>query len=512
MKTATNADEFLDMADQFRLGELPTEQPHPLTANLSELAKHDLPQAITTLKEVDLVALEKLHGYAAGISELAKALGETFAAGGRVFLCGCGATGRLSLSLETLCREGMIATNLTEQVISFMAGGDTALIRSLEGFEDFPGYGERQLRELDFGNNDLLLAITEGGETPFVIGACEAAVAISSRAPWFLYCNPDDVLVRVAERSRRVLVNPAIRKLNLFTGPMALAGSTRMQASTVQMLAAGLALMHHAEPDCIKKSLHAFCQLIASTDFTFLKNFIIAESERYLCGETVLYETDAYGITVLTDTTERAPTFSLPAFENVNHSGQPCSLCYLCLPAAGDAASAWKQLLQREPRCLEWPECCDVAGRQTLLGYDISRRARKHREADTPNTFSLLSTRKGIDFRLGDARQCLAVNEQPLLFGHLLLKLLLNTHSTLLMGRLGRYEGNLMTWVKPSNNKLIDRAIRYTRELYRRQCGADADYAAVTRTLFQVRESLKQDEAIVLKTRDALLANQTTRQ
>ena len=34
----------------------------------------------------------------------------------------------------------------------------------------------------------------------------------------------------------------------------------------------------------------------------------------------------------------------------------------------------------------------------------------------------------------------------PPLFQHLLLKQLLNIHSTLVMGRLGRYKGNLMTW------------------------------------------------------------------
>ena len=183
MRTAADAEEFLSMADQFRLGELVTEQPHPLTHNLSALAQNDLPQAIATLKEVDRLALEKLASYADGIAALATAVGKVFAAGGRVYLCGCGATGRLSLSLETLTREGMLAKEFAERVIGFMAGGDAALIRSLEGFEDFPGYGERQLRELGFSENDLLLAITEGGETPFVIGACEAAAgAIPARA------------------------------------------------------------------------------------------------------------------------------------------------------------------------------------------------------------------------------------------------------------------------------------------------------------------------------------------
>src|SRR5690606_22485351 len=85
-------------------------------------------------------------------------------------------------------------------------------------------------------------AVTEGGETPFVIGAAETASRISKRAPFFLYCNPDSILVSTVERSRRVLSNPQIRCLSLETGPMALTGSTRLQASTTLMLAVGAAL------------------------------------------------------------------------------------------------------------------------------------------------------------------------------------------------------------------------------------------------------------------------------
>ncbi|MBC2594783.1 SIS domain-containing protein [Ruficoccus amylovorans] len=504
MKTAANADEFLFMADQFRLGELVTEQPHPLTRNLSELARHDLPQAVATLKEVDRLALEKLSACANGIQALAAAVGDTFAAGGNVFLCGCGATGRLSLALETLSREGILPPELAGRVTGFMAGGDAALIRSLEGFEDFPAYGERQLRELGFGEKDLLLAITEGGETPFVIGACEAAATISRRKPWFLYCNPDTTLARVAERSRRVLEHPGIHKLNLCVGPMALTGSTRMQASTVQMLAAGLALEHHAAPKEVPAALEDFNRLAMKTDWGFLAEFIAAESDHYTAGGHILYETDAYGITVLADTTERSPTFSLPAFENTRLPGQPASLCYLCLPHSPDSAAAWAHLLRRTPRCLEWEECRSVAGLETLLGFDISLKARTHRRSKNSDTFCILQSETGISLNLGPVSHQLALAEQPLLFRHLLLKLLLNTHSTLVMGRLGRYEGNLMTWVKPSNNKLIDRAVRFIRELYHRRTGQEADYAETARVLYRVRETLGPDEAIVLKTLDAL--------
>ena len=87
---------------------------------------------------------------------------------------------------------------------------------------------------------------------------------------------------------------------------------------------------------------------------------------------------------------------------------------------------------------------------------------------------------------------------------NLLLKMLLNTHSTLVMGRLGRYEGNLMTYVSANNFKLIDRAVRYTRLLMDRGDGGAPDYETVARTLLAEREQLASDEPIVLKTIAAL--------
>jgi N-acetylmuramic acid 6-phosphate etherase len=87
---------------------------------------------------------------------------------------------------------------------------------------------------------------------------------------------------------------------------------------------------------------------------------------------------------------------------------------------------------------------------------------------------------------------------------HLLLKMLINIHSTLVMGRLGRYLDNLMTYVKPSNNKLIDRAVRYVCLLAQRRTGKLPAYKKVTQVLFEEREKLQPGEAIVLKTLAAL--------
>ena len=77
--------------------------------------------------------------------------------------------------------------------------------------------------------------------------------------------------------------------------------------------------------------------------------------------------------------------------------------------------------------------------------------------------------------------------------------MILNTHSTLVMGRLGSYEGNIMTYVRASNNKLIDRAIRYI-DLILRNKNITLSYEELAHILFEMIEKTPVDHAIVLAT------------
>ena len=495
---------FLEVASEFQLGDLVTEQPHPATFDLSRLAQEDLGSAVEVLKGVDREALDRLRSHAAALEPLGRAMGETLAADRRIFLCGCGATGRLSISLEVFAREGLLGEATGDQLMGFMAGGDAALVRSIERFEDYPEYGVRQLRELGFAEGDLMVGITEGGETPFVIGATEEAATLSSVDPFFLYCNPDEILKRVAERSRHILTNTRIRPINLTVGPMAITGSTRMQASTVQMAAAGWALACRAEPGRIADEMDRFRALVAETDFSFLGDFIEKEADHYDNGGLVLYEPGEFGITVLTDTTERSPTFSLPPFENVGHPEESVSSCYLHVEAESSAAS-WESLLGRAPRTLSWGGLEHLTGEENLLGFDFSEEGRVRREALGPTLhFRVLNESEAIVLELGDLRHAIPAAGVAGFLRHLLLKLVLNIHSTLVMGRRGRFEGNVMTHVNATNRKLIDRAIRYVRTILRNRHGLEPAYEEVARALFRVREGLRRGEPIVLKTVEAM--------
>lgn len=498
------AKEFLAVAHQFMLGALPTETPHPATRDLSRLAQNDLERGYATLRKIDLEIFDVVRSRLPLLERMSRDMHATLAKGNRVFFSGCGATGRLSLSLEYFWRT--LNPPRPDGVVAFMAGGDNALIKSIERFEDRPDFAHRTMADLGFRSGDMMVAITEGGETPFVIGSVNKAVELSPAPHYFLYCNPDDSLMGI-ERSREVLGNPAITKINLFCGPMALSGSTRMQASTVQMFAAGLALLCPVTGRGMAEELDSVQAAIRDADTTRVAEFTRAEAEIYRRGDYLLYETNEYGITLLTDSTERSPTFSLKPFENYLAPDPVPGWCYLCLPEAKTPEAAWEKLLARKPRPLGWEGLPEVSW-EALHGFDLSAGVRSFREKLVAphrlHTFQIMKKGPRMTFALGDLETGFDVGGLSLLVEHTLLKLILNTHSTLLMGILGRYEENLMVWVRPSNLKLIDRCIRYVRILLERR-GASAGYEETAHHLFAQMETTRDDEPIVMKTVERIL-------
>ena len=495
---AMNLQGFLREAREFRLGDLLTEQPHPGTVGLAEKAVQDLPAAIGMLAAADRQALEQLRLVEEPVAELAVRIRETLEDGARVWICGCGATGRLALSLEALWRQ-KAAPAMADRVVSLMAGGDLALIRSIEGFEDDRRAGGRHLLDLGFGDDDLLVSCTEGGETSWVIGATEVAASTSGRFPWFLCCNPPEQL-RTITRSREILDHARIRCLTMPVGPMALSGSTRMQATTALMLATGLALFY-PEAEGIRRQLDQMEELLAGFPLTDLVPFIEQESAASKAGRFLFYLADRHAITVLTDTTERSPTFSLTPFENQDCPEDPPSLCYLNIPAAANAEEGWHHLLGRPPRPLSWPEVADLAGPARLAGFDFSRAGGGLRRQRLAGAVHLDFTVDGgpgeLRWALGENRSSWSTGGAGLVVEHVLLKVLLNMHSTLTMGRLGRYQSNVMTWVRPSNRKLVDRAIRYAAELLRQEGITGVSYEQLAAECFRQIPRMAEDEPIV---------------
>ena len=503
--TQTLIDEFKPQYNLFQLVDLPSESFNPLSQGLSFFSQTDIPKAISSIKAIDLKALRILSTYSMKIEELSNDIIFTLNQGNNVFLFGCGATGRLSISLEVFCRNGLLDSKFNDKIVGFMSGGDLALIRSIEKFEDYPLYGANHLMDLGFKQGDLLISTTEGGETPIVIGATEKAIEISKQKPYFLYCNPDEILIKKVERSKKVILNPEIKKISFDIGPMALSGSTRMQASTVLMFAVGAAFQRLKTEEKILNIIEGVIDFYEKMDLEALGKFIELESDLYKSKEYLIYRTSQkFGVTILTDTTERSPTFTLNCFENVLNEKDPMSLSYLSLKGIDESEKAWKVLLGRSPRTLEWEFCKNLTGIKRLLGYDISEKIMEIRKAknEKQNIFNvdIVDAEKNImKFELGKASWEIAFGEMHYLGINLILKMIMNIHSTLVMGRLGRFESNVMTFVKPSNFKLIDRSIRYIKQILFEKFMMEVEYEEILKLLPQVANDLKEEEPFVVK-------------
>lgn len=557
-------DAFLRDATEFRLGDLLTEASHPRSTHLSDAARRSAAEGLAVLVDVDRDVVATFDRWSRGAdpAELRDLVVATLRAGGRLFFTGCGATGRLSIQLNAIWRafwqgrrdHGELTPSpddLEHRTFSVMAGGDYALIKSVEGFEDFAPFGRRQVAGLGLAAGDVLFAITEGGETSFVIGTAWEALDRGAHTV-FVYNNPDDLLRAHVTRSREVIDEPRIRKVNLTTGPMAITGSTRMQATSIQLLVMTTVLEmalrdlvggdSAAVPSEMRQGLAALHARLADEPLrSALGRLVEAEERVYRRSGRTSYFADALGVDVLTDTTERSPTFCTPSFRKSGDTGAAESWAFLFTPAETTPA-AWTRLLRRSPQTVEWndedlrellgPEgavrqslVLREIGLHELLRFRIGLDGRPDRPArmgdgatavvtahdlpllaaGAPFTRDLLGARAAgavpslvavgrpseVERLMATdaARACdgltvaLPVPDTPFLLDPLTrigAKLLLNALSTCVMVRLGRVLGNRMIWVVPSNLKLIDRSVRYIRDL------AGVSYEQACRTLFEV--------------------------
>ena len=582
------SEEFLKISDQFQLGVLTTESSHPVTANLSDTAKRDVNAALGLLFEADGDVVRKYREFAESgrAQNIKEALLRALKNGGKVFFTGCGSTGRLSIQLVSIWRDfwqrqrarGLACTpsaaEFENRAFSVMAGGDFALIKSVEGFEDFTAFGKKQIADLGVSSKDVVFAITEGGETSFVIGTAWQGLEVGAKV-YFVYNNPDEVLCKHVKRSREVIEEPRIEKINLTTGPMSITGSTRMQATTIQLCVLLTVLemvlrelMKELEPEgpCaldaanvpaqfLQKLVEMHATLKSPKLLSQLAEAVSLEESVYRSGHKNNYFADRFGIDVLTDTTERSPTYCSPPFRKFDDTAATESWAFLFLPYSS-TPQAWERIIKRQPNCVEWNAkevralvSEDKAARTYEIVRKISRaelmrfkvgldglRCRPLGNGDcavgivseeerssllAPTGFhrtQLEAARKagariGIicfgreeshkeiqDFLATWNPESVAVLATVPKTDFLLdgvtragLKMLLNALSTCTMVRLGRVMGNYMIWVVPSNLKLIDRSTRYIQKL------TGLDYRAANHLLFEVIEyvepRMKADQA-----------------
>lgn len=144
-----------------------------------------------------------------------------FKNGGRLFYIGAGTSGRLGVLDASECPP-TYRTN-PEMVQGIIAGGNDALVKSIEGAEDDPIAGKEIIENYDIGENDILLGISAAGTAPYVLTALKTAKSKNAKTG-LLVCN---TLEKQIFLDHQILV---------IVGPEIITGSTRMKAGTATKL------------------------------------------------------------------------------------------------------------------------------------------------------------------------------------------------------------------------------------------------------------------------------------
>jgi N-acetylmuramic acid 6-phosphate (MurNAc-6-P) etherase len=394
--------DYVQNKTQFQLHTLLTEQRHSKTWNLGERVRKDTAAGLRMLFAVDEDVAARLDALAADTRVLeaaATAVEEAVLSGKRIYVYGCGATGRLAKQMESAFWRPFwrkvkaddklwkklapsVGADVEDRLIGEMTGADRALISSLEGFEDLLLIGRLQLEDRGIRKGDVIICVTEGGETSSVIGTVLAALdqwkaapgydpAASRKSLYFVYNNPDEKLLPLT-RSRRVIEEPGITRINLTTGPQSITGSTRMQATTSETYVVG-AVLETAVRRALGRTLSAkelgrigfegawdiagvlrdFRRVLDSVKAAVpaLVPFTDAEAAAYATGRFSTYFAGEGLVTVFTDATERSPTFRLFPLDTVR---EPKRKCWIQVWAeAPDLRSAWLAFLGRPFRGLD---------------------------------------------------------------------------------------------------------------------------------------------------------------
>jgi len=201
------------------LDRLTTEQRNPASEKVDQMSTLDVVQL---MNREDQTIADAVGKESQPIAQAVDAIVNAFRDGGRLIYMGAGTSGRLGVLDASECPPTFNTD--PEMVVGLIAGGYGALVRSIEGAEDFPEYGARDLDEIALNEEDVVVGIATSGRTPYVIGGLAHAQAKGCTTVG-LACNAGSKLETVSD----IMICPVV-------GPEIVSGSTRMKAGTATKL------------------------------------------------------------------------------------------------------------------------------------------------------------------------------------------------------------------------------------------------------------------------------------
>ncbi len=111
-----------------------------------------------------------------------------------------------------------------DRLLLIIAGGNAALLRSVEGAEDQEAHAIELVRRNGIASADVAIAVAASGTTPFTVAFLREAKQAGA------------LTVGVANNRATALLQEADHSIFLDTGSEPIAGSTRMKAGTAQRI------------------------------------------------------------------------------------------------------------------------------------------------------------------------------------------------------------------------------------------------------------------------------------
>lgn len=209
------------MGEETKLADLLTEQVDRSSADFDQLSSR---KAIDRLLAHQADAITAVSRSASRLTEAADAVAERLRQGeGRLIYGGAGTSIRLGVQdgVELTPTFGWPFSRL-----AFCIAGDReALLQAQEGAEDDQAAGRAAVSALAATADDIVIAITASGRTPYTLGVADAARAAGA------------MTLGIANVPNAPLFDLVDFPILLETGPEVLSGSTRLAAGTAQKVA-----------------------------------------------------------------------------------------------------------------------------------------------------------------------------------------------------------------------------------------------------------------------------------
>jgi len=196
-----------------------TEKRNKKSRNIDRLATEQIVELINSEDALVAPAVRKERKKIAAAVDMVV---ERMRKKGRLFYVGAGTSGRLGVLDAAECPPTFgTKPSLVQGII---AGGSRALVRAVEGAEDYQSGGAEAINKKNIKAKDVVVGIAACGMTPFVLGALKRSRQLKA-GTIFITCAPENVKNIPAQ----IIINPIV-------GPEVITGSTRMKAGTATKL------------------------------------------------------------------------------------------------------------------------------------------------------------------------------------------------------------------------------------------------------------------------------------